>query len=479
MEDKLKQIKEFLEIPYDQLERLNLKAKKQALSELPSETLENIYRKMLAKESGIKAIIICFSDIEGRFHTIDYDKKYFLDKSSSLTFDGSSVRGYAALSDSDLRLVPDWRSFRWLPSDVFGPGKVLLFANITDRNGRIHPSDIRARLSKRLHEMFTKDKTRLYLGYEIEGFLIEEKNAEEQFDERNGFQPVSKGGYYHVLPGTKLKEFIDRAAETQRALGFENEKDHPEVAASQFELNYAFTDALIACDQAQLYKLICRQIAHSMKRTATFLPKPIVGINGSGMHTNVSLFKNGKNLFFDAKGQHGMSQLARKFINRILNHANEMCLILNSSVNAYRRLDPNFEAPNKIRVSPADRGVMIRLPIANARSARIEIRSVAPDSNPYLVAYTTLEVGLLGKELHETGKRPRVRFLAGTISEAVKHFKSSDLMIRILGHEAKEKYAYYKELAAERSPSALGSRIKNGEVLYHHEVTNQVIWNSF
>jgi glutamine synthetase len=216
-----------------------------------------------------------------------------------------------------------------------------------------------------------------------------------------------------------------------------------------------------------------------MKRTATFLPKPIVGINGSGMHTNISLFSDGKNLFYDEKGQYGMSQLAWKFINRLLNHANEICLILNSSVNAYRRLDPNFEAPNKIRVSPADRGVMIRLPIGNVRSARIEIRSVAPDANPYLVAYTTLEVGLSGKELHETGKRPRVRFLAGTINEALRQFKSSDLMTRILGHEPKDKYAYYKELAAERSPSVLGNRIKNGEVLYHHEVTNQVIWNNF
>ena len=480
MEDKTTQIKDFLEIPYDELERLNLKAKKHQLSDLPTKTLEDSYRKILVKETKIKAVIICFSDIEGRFHTIDYDKKYFLQESSSLTFDGSSVRGFAELSESDLRLTPDWRSFKWLPSDVFGPGKVLMFATITDQNGKIHPADMRARLSERLHELYVKDKTHLNLGFEIEGFLIEEKNAEQQFDERVGFLPVSKGGYYHVLPGTKLKEFIDRSAEAQRAMAFENEKDHPEVASSQFELNYNYTDALIACDQVQIYKIICRQIAHAMKRTATFLPKPIVGINGSGMHTNVSLFKGNENLFYDAKGQHGMSALAWKFINRLLNHANEMCLILNSSVNSYRRLDPNFEAPNKIQVSPSDRGVMIRLPIGSPRSARIEVRSVAPDANPYMVAYTVFEVGQTGKELKvNEKKRPRARFLAGTISEALRQFKSSELMNKILGNETKEKFAYFKQQAAERSPEALGTRIKNGEVLYHHEVTNQAIWNTF
>ena len=480
MEDNSVLIKNFLEIPYDELERINLKAKQQALSDLPTNSLESVYRKLLVKETRIKAVMICFSDIEGRLHTIDYDKKYFLKESTSLTFDGSSIRGYSIISKSDLRLIPDWRSFRWLPSDVFGPGKVLLFASVTDQKGRVHPTDMRARLSGRLTELYAKDKMRLYLGHEIEGFLVEEKSAEQKFDERIGFQPVSEGGYYHVLPGTKLKEFIDKAAEAQRALGFENEKDHPEVASSQFELNYAYTNALMACDQAQLYKLICRQIAHAMKRTATFLPKPIIGINGSGMHTNLSLFKENKNLFYDVKGQYGMSAFARKFVSRLLNHANEICLILNSSVNSYRRLDPNFEAPNRICVSTSDRGAMIRLPMGTARSTRLEIRSVAPDCNPYLVAYTVLGVGLLGKGLPKTGKkRQRVRFLAKTINEALRYFKSSDLIAQILGKEVKKKYSYYKGLAAGRAPSALGTRIKNGEVLYHHEVTNQTIWNAF
>lgn len=143
-------------------------------------------------------------------------------------------------------------------------------------------------------------------------------------------------------------------------MGFENEKDHPEVAPSQFELNYTFCDALVlAADQIQLYKLLARQIATSMGMTASFMPKPISGINGSGMHMNISLSKEGKNLFYDGKGQDNLCTKAWEFVDRILNNANDICLIMNSSVNAYRRLDPHFEAPNQIKSSAVDRVSMV------------------------------------------------------------------------------------------------------------------------
>src|SRR5262249_36926297 len=151
----------------------------------------------------------------------------------------------------------------------------------------------------------------------------------------------------------------------QRALGFANEKDHPEVAPSQFEMNYSYTEATIASDQVQLYKLVARQVAAQMELTACFLPKPVNGVNGNGMHTNMSLARGGKNLFYDAKGQDGLSAEAWSFINRVLTNANDLCLIMNSSVNAYRRLDPHYEAPNQIKVSASDRGSMVRIPIGN------------------------------------------------------------------------------------------------------------------
>src|SRR6185369_10774674 len=152
---------------------------------------------------------------------------------------------------------------------------------------------------------------------------------------------------------------------------------------------------------------------------------PIQGINGSGMHTNFSIAKNGKNVFYDAKGNDGVSKLAWGFIERLLNRAPEICLVLNSSVNAYRRLDPNFEAPNQIKVSANDRGSMIRIPFGNERSARIEVRSVAPDANPYLLLFTLMKVGLEDEKpaAESAEKRSRLRFLPGTIKDAMRLFK--------------------------------------------------------
>src|ERR1700729_312424 len=165
-------------------------------------------------------------------------------------------------------------------------------------------------------------------------------------------------------------------------MGFQNEKDHPEVAPSQFEINYGYGEVVAAADQIQLYKLLCRQIANNMGYTACFLPKPVVGVNGSGMHTNVSVSKGKTNLFWDPQGDEKISKFAWKFVDRILSHGHDLCLVLNPSVNAYRRLDPHFEAPNQIIASAVDRGSMIRVPIGNSKSMRVEVRSVGPHAHP-------------------------------------------------------------------------------------------------
>jgi glutamine synthetase len=277
-----------------------------------------------------------------------------------------------------------------------------------------------------------------------------------------------------------LRQFIDAAAEAQRAMGFKNEKDHPEVAPSQFEMNFSYADVVRSADNIQLYKLIARQVARNMGMTATFLPKPFMGINGSGMHTNFSLSKNGKNIFFDPKGEEGLSSIAWDFILKILNHAPEICLVLNSSVNSYRRLDPHFEAPNQIKVSAIDRGSMVRIPVGNERTARLEVRSVAPDANPYLVLYTLIKTGMEGTKLKkDENKRDRLRFLPDNIYDAIANMKSSKFMTDVMGEESKEKFIRYKQMAADRSPKELGTTVKRTEVIYHHEITNQLLWNSF
>lgn len=476
------QIKNFLELSYDELEELNLEAKEKQLSHVDEGKLREYYLKYLADQPQLKAITLGFTDLEGRFHMLDYDKKFLLKQHENLTFDGSSIRGFSVVRESDLRLEVDWGSFRWLPSDVFGAGKAFLFAIIRDKDGSNYESDMRGRLKLWANDLWKKEKTVGNIAVEIEGFLFNGINAERNFDRRTGFEFVSTGGYYHSLPKDPLRLFIDRFAEAQRAMGFENEKDHPEVAPSQFELNYTFCDALVAADQIQLYKLLARQIATSMGMTASFMPKPISGINGSGMHMNISLSKEGKNLFYDGKGQDNLSTKAWEFVDRILNNANDICLIMNSSVNAYRRLDPHFEAPNQIKSSAVDRTSMVRIPLGNERSARVEVRTVAPDANPYLTAYTVFNTGLNGpmtETLDSESRRTRTRFLPDNIYDAIRHMKGSAFCRELLGEVNHSKYIELKQASADRCPKELGTIVKTEEILFHHEVWNQYIWQNF
>jgi len=306
--------------------------------------------------------------------------------------------------------------------------------------------------------------------------------AERHHHETGAFEFVSTGGYYHSLPGDALRLFIDTSAEAQRAMGFLNEKDHPEVAPSQFEMNFTFQEASLAADQVQIYKLLTRQVAAQMGLTACYLPKPVAGVNGNGMHTNISLATKDRNLFHDAAGKEGLSPLAWDFIQRLMTSAQELCLVLNPSVNAYRRLDPHFEAPNQIKFSPNDRGSMVRLPLGNAKSARLEVRSVSPDTNPYLNLYALLRTGLegpLGEPEEQGAKRPRTRFLPDNIQDAIRFFKGSKFLMEAMGEDVHAKYAELKVNQAERCPKALGALIKTCEVQFHHEVTNQFLWNQF
>ena len=347
-----KPLRQFLEIPYDQLEEMNLQAKADRVAGKDPGRIREARMKYLTDEKRVKAVTVCFTDLEGRFHMLDYDKKFLLKSADNLTFDGSSIRGFSRQAESDLRLGIDWPAFYWLPADVFGPGKVLAFGNVDDQDGTPYVGDLRARLKAFAAELRKKDMV-AHVANEIEGFIFKGRDAERRYFETGQFEYPSTGGYYHSLPGDTLRRFIDTSAEVQRALGFGNEKDHPEVAPSQFEMNYGYAEATVAADQVQLYKLIARQVAAQMDLTASFLPKPVANVNGNGCHTNMSIAKKGKNLFYDKKGQDGLSAFAWGFINRILANGNDLCLILNSSVNSYRRLDPHFEAPNQIKVSPS------------------------------------------------------------------------------------------------------------------------------
>jgi len=473
------ELQNFLTLSYGELEDLNLAAKAQRQSRVPAHKIQEERLKYLTDEKRIKAITVLFSDLEGRLHMLDYDKKFLVKSYDNLTFDGSSIRGFTAQKESDLRLHMDWGAFYWGPSDVFGAGKVLVFGEVIDKDGTPYTADIRGVLKGYAQSLHKKHGYTLNAANEIEGFLFNGTDAERHYSETGKFEYVNTGGYYHSLPGDPLRHFIDRCAEVQRAMGFENEKDHPEVAPSQFEINYSYAEVVAAADQIQLYKLICRQVATNMGMSACFLPKPVVGVNGSGMHTNVSVMQNGKNIFWDPQGEEKISKFAWQFMDRILTHGNDICLLLNSSVNAYRRLDPHFEAPNQLRASAVDRGAMIRIPIGNERSSRLEVRAVAPDANPYLVMLSVFKTGLDGEIAQIENLRDAERYLPDNIYDALANFRNAPWTTTLLGEDVKARYADLKQASADRCPRLLGTIVKAPEVQHHHEVYNQFLWNQF
>jgi len=204
-----------------------------------------------------------------------------------------------------------------------------------------------------------------------------------------------------------------------------------------------------------------------------------VGVNGSGMHTNVSITKGGKNIFWDPKGQEKISKFAWSFVDRILTHGNDICVLLNPSVNSYRRLDPHFEAPNQIKASATDRGSMIRIPIGNEKSSRVEVRSVAPDANPYMVLYSVFKSGLDGETAKIKNLRQAERYLPDNIYDALNNFRDASWTTSLLGADVKGRYADLKQASADRCPRLLGTIVKAPEVLFHHDVYNQLIWGKF
>jgi len=472
------ELQDRLSLSYGELEEMNLKFKEERKSH-SGDKIQEARLKFLNDEKRIKAVTVLFSDLEGRLHMLDYDKKFLVKSWDNLTFDGSSIRGFTAQRESDLRLGLDWGASYLPPSDIFGPGKFLVFGEVIDKDGSPYSADIRGVLKKFAADLKKKQGYTLNAANEIEGFLFQGVDAERQFFRTARFDYVNTGGYYHSLPGDPLRQFIDSSADVQRAMGFQNEKDHPEVAPSQFEINYSYAEVVTAADQIQLYKLVCRQVATKMGLTASFLPKPVVGVNGNGMHTNVSITKDGANMFWDPKGEEKLSKMGWEFIDRILTHGNDICLLLNASVNAYRRLDPHFEAPNQIKASAVDRGSMNRIPIGNERSSRVEVRSVGPDANPYLVLLSIFRTGLEGETAKVENLRSAQRFLPDNIYDALANFRNADWITKLLGQDVKERYADLKQTSADRCARLLGNFVKVPEVQYHHEVYNQYLWNDF
>ena len=203
----------FLALTYDELEELNLKAKADRLNRVSIDKIREDRIKYLTDEKHIKAVTVMFSDLEGRIHLLDYDKKFLIKSYDNLTFDGSSIRGFTSQKESDLRLGIDWSAFYWVPADVFGTGKVLVFGTVIDKGGEPYSGDLRGVLHTYADKLFKEKGWTLNAANEIEGFLFKGTDAEKRYHETGKFEFVNTGGYYHSLPLDPLRQFIDTAAE--------------------------------------------------------------------------------------------------------------------------------------------------------------------------------------------------------------------------------------------------------------------------
>jgi len=348
--------------------------------------------KRLVQEKEVKYIRLQFTDILGTIKNVEIPVSQ-LDKAldNKMMFDGSSIEGFVRIEESDMYLYPDLDTFMVFPWTTDN-GKVARFiCDIYTPEGKPFEGDPRNNLKRVLKNMEELGFTHFNLGPEPEFFLFKLDQKGEPTLEVN-----DNGGYFDLAP-TDLGENCRRDIVLElEEMGFEIEASHHEVAPGQHEIDFKYANAIEACDNIQTFKLVVKTIARKHGLHATFMPKPLFGINGSGMHCNVSLFKGKENAFFDPSAEIGLSQTAMQFMAGILEHVQGFTAITNPTVNSYKRLVPGYEAPCYVAWSAQNRSPLIRIPASRGLSTRVEIRSVDPAANPYLALAVILESGLEG-----------------------------------------------------------------------------------
>lgn len=419
-------------------------------------TKEQIFQ--MAKDENVKYIRLMFTDLMGMIKNVEIPVAQ-LEKAleNKCMFDGSSIEGFVRIEESDMNLYPDldtWTIFPWTAEK----GKVAaLICGIYLPNGAPFAGDPRSNLRRVLKEMNDMGYDNFNLGPEPEFFLFKLDEKGEPTLELN-----DNGGYFDFAP-TDMGENCRRDIVLElEEMGYDVEASHHEVAPGQHEIDFKYADALTACDLIQTFKLTVKTIARKHGLHATFMPKPIFGINGSGMHCNVSLFKNGKNAFYDEKDELGLSQEARYFIAGILKHVQDFTAVTNPIVNSYKRLVPGYEAPCYVAWSAQNRSPLIRIPAARGMSTRIEVRSVDPAANPYLAMAVILKAGLDGiknkfevpapidQNIYVMTPEERlahnIKALPATLFDAVENLKSNLVMRDALGEHLFERFVEAKEI---------------------------------
>ena len=412
------------------------------------------------KDNKIKFIRLWFTDVQGMLKSFSITiEELERALSEGMGFDGSSIEGFSRVEESDVIAMPDPNTFQILPWSPQENGVARMFCDILEPDGSHFKGDPRWVLKRTLKKASDLGYS-YYVGPELEFFYFKSDKSPEILD---------KGGYFDLTVKDVASDLRRTTILYLEAMGIGVEYSHHEVAPSQHEIDLRYADALTMADNAMTYRMIVKEVANRNSVYATFMPKPIFGENGSGMHTHQSLFKGDENLFFDAKDKYNLSAEAKHFIAGLLKHSKEICAITNQWVNSYKRLVPGYEAPVYISWAQRNRSTMVRIPMykpGKEKATRIELRSPDPACNPYLAFSVMLASGLEGiknkyplpepveENIFEWDVKKReaagIETLPDNLFEAVQFMEKSTLVKETLGSHVFDKFIENKHIEWDR-----------------------------
>ncbi len=415
--------------------------------------------KMMDKEK-VKYIRLYFTDILGTLKGMSITRSEIEEVlEGGQGFDGSSIEGFVRIEESDLNARPDLSTFRIFPWLIEGERVAMMFCDVETPTGEPFDGDPRQILRKMLKKAADLGYT-YYVGPELEYFYFKQNGSPEVIDVTGYFD------YSTVDLGARVRKKTVVALES---VGIQVECSHHEVAPSQHEIDLKYADALKMADQAMLYRVIVKEVAQEMGVYATFMPKPLSGQNGSGMHCHQSLFKGSNNAFFAKNGEYHLSETGRQYIAGLLKHVKEFTLVTNQWINSYKRLVPGYEAPVYVSWGQRNRSSLIRIPMyryGKEKATRVELRSPDPACNPYLAFAAMLASGLAGIQgKYELGpameeniyhmpraerQKKKIDSLPGSLEAAIAEFEKSKLMREALGDHTFESLIANKKQECER-----------------------------
>lgn len=420
-------------------------------------TADDIRR--LAKEENVRYIRLQFTDLLGIIKNVEIPVSQ-LDKAldNKMMFDGSSIDGFVRIEESDMYLYPDLSTWLIFPWEIEEGRKVArLICDIYMPDGTPFPGDPRGILKKAMEDARSLGFTQFNVGPEPEFFLFKLDDKGNVTTEVN-----DQGGYFDLAPVDLGENCRREIVLTLEEMGFEVEASHHEVAVGQHEIDFKYSDAVTAADNIMTFKLVAKTIARKHGLHATFMPKPVYGINGSGMHCNMSLFKGNENVFVDESDELGLSKTARHYLAGILAHARGFAAITNPTVNSYKRLVPGYEAPCYIAWSAKNRSPLVRIPASRGLSTRVEVRNPDPACNPYLALAAMLQSGLDGvrrelplaapvnRNIYVMDEAERLEngilSLPSSLKEAIDELLADELLLKTLGEHAVTHFVEAKQI---------------------------------